>query len=78
MLSTIKEVGNFSVLFLVFMYIYALIGMQTFANQFRFDERGYPVDQHYDETYYVPRSNFDTLLWSMVTVFQVRVIALLL
>uniref|UniRef100_K3WQ23 Ion transport domain-containing protein n=1 Tax=Globisporangium ultimum (strain ATCC 200006 / CBS 805.95 / DAOM BR144) TaxID=431595 RepID=K3WQ23_GLOUD len=34
MLSTLKEVGNFSVLFLLFMYIYALIGMQTFANQF--------------------------------------------
>ncbi|KAF1318920.1 Voltage-gated ion channel, partial [Globisporangium splendens] len=69
MLSTLKEVGNFSVLFLLFMYIYALIGMQTFANQFRFDEHGYPVDSKH-EVAYIPRSNFDTLLWSMVTVFQ--------
>lgn len=71
MLSTLKEVGNFSVLLLVFIYIYALIGMQTFANQFRFDDRGYPVGRDVDNAF-VPRANFDTLLWSIITVFQVR------
>ncbi|KAF1332070.1 Voltage-gated ion channel, partial [Globisporangium splendens] len=44
--------------------------MQTFANQFRFDEYDYPVDSKHDAVY-IPRSNFDTLLWSMVTVFQI-------
>ncbi|KAF4133455.1 Voltage-dependent L-type calcium channel domain-containing protein [Phytophthora infestans] len=70
MISTLQEVGNFSVLFLLFLYIYALIGMQTFANQFRFDEYGYPVDRNH-EAAYIPRANFDTLLWSVVTVFQI-------
>lgn len=71
MLSTLKEIGNFSVLLLVFIYIYALIGMQTFANQFRFNEAGYPVSRDADVAF-IPRANFDTLLWSIVTVFQVR------
>ncbi|KAL4124998.1 hypothetical protein PRIC2_008589 [Phytophthora ramorum] len=70
MISTLHEVGNFSVLFLLFLYIYALIGMQTFANQFRFDEYGFPVDRN-QAVVYIPRSNFDTMLWSAVTVFQI-------
>ncbi|KAF1773904.1 Voltage-dependent channel, four helix bundle domain [Phytophthora cactorum] len=70
MISTLQEVGNFSVLFLLFLYIYALIGMQTFANQFRFDEYGFPIDRNH-EAAYIPRANFDTLLWSVVTVFQI-------
>lgn len=76
MLSTIKEVGNFGVLFMLFIYIYALIGMQVFSNQFRFDELGYPVDR-YHAAAYIPRANFDTLIWSMVTVFQVSLTELL-
>ncbi|KAE9028177.1 hypothetical protein PF005_g2409 [Phytophthora fragariae] len=70
MISTLHEVGDFSVLFLLFLYIYALIGMQTFANQFRFDEYGFPVDRN-QAAAYVPRANFDTMLWSVVTVFQI-------
>eukprot|EP00644_Phytophthora_capsici_P000129 jgi/Phyca11/539928/estExt2_Genewise1Plus.C_PHYCAscaffold_40231 len=70
MMSTLREVGNFSVLFLLFLYIYALIGMQTFANQFRFDKYGYRVDRSQDAEY-IPRANFDTMLWSVVTVFQI-------
>ncbi|EGZ28555.1 hypothetical protein PHYSODRAFT_467180 [Phytophthora sojae] len=70
MISTLHEVGNFCVLFLLFLYIYALIGMQTFANRFRFDEYGFPVDRNH-EAAYVPRANFDTMLWSVVTVFQI-------
>ncbi|RLN21075.1 hypothetical protein BBJ28_00010562 [Nothophytophthora sp. Chile5] len=69
MISTLGEVGNFSVLFMLFIYIYALIGMQTFANQLRFDEHGFPVGRNHTAAY-IPRSNFDTMLWSVVTVFQ--------
>jgi voltage-dependent calcium channel L type alpha-1D len=70
MISTLHEVGNFAVLFMLFVYIYALIGMQTFAGQFRFDEYGFPVARDQPAAY-VPRANFDTLLWSAVTVFQI-------
>lgn len=71
MLSTLQEVGHFGVLFMLFIYIYALIGIQIFSNKFRFDELGYPVDRYQTATY-IPRANFDTMIWSMVTVFQVR------
>lgn len=69
-LSTIQEIGNFSVLLLLFMYVYALVGMQMFGNQFRFDADGFPVSLA-ETAAYIPRSNFDTILWSMVTIFQV-------
>lgn len=68
--STIREIGNFSVLLFLFMYIYALIGMQMFGNRFRFDSDGFPVDMT-QPAVYIPRANFDTILWSMVTIFQV-------
>lgn len=70
MAHTVHDVGNFSVLFFLFVYVYALIGMQTFAYRFRFDEHGYPVGQN-DIAADMPRANFDTILWAMVTVFQV-------
>ncbi|KAL4151847.1 hypothetical protein PRNP1_008784 [Phytophthora ramorum] len=44
---------------------------KTFANQFRFDEYGFPVDRN-QAVVYIPRSNFDTMLWSAVTVFQAK------
>lgn len=69
-LSTIQEIGNFSVLLLLFMYVYALVGMQMFGNQFRFDADGFPVSLS-ETASYIPRSNFDTILWSTVTIFQV-------
>ena len=70
MLSTLKEIGNFCVLFLLFMYIYALIGMQMFAFQFRFDQYGYHATSE-DQVTEVSRANFDTMYWSMITIFQV-------
>lgn len=70
MVKTINEIGNFGVLFMLFMYIYALIGMQMFGNRLRFDGDGFPVDLS-QEAAYIPRSNFDTILWAMVTIFQV-------
>lgn len=69
--STTREIGNFSVLLFLFMYIYALIGMQMFGNRFRFDDTGFPVDMAHPAPA-IPRANFDTMLWSMVTIFQVR------
>lgn len=68
--STVREIGNFSVLLFLFMYIYALIGMQMFGNRFRFDADGFPVDTAHPAVY-IPRANFDTMLWSMVTIFQI-------
>lgn len=75
MVKTLSQIGNFSVLLVLFMYIYALIGMQFFAFKYRFDENGYPVDRSDQEAYKIafkPRSHFDTLLAAFTSIFQVR------
>lgn len=72
--KTLMDVGNFGLLLLLFMFIYVLIGVQFFANRFRFDEDGKAIGIG-EEGYYdadIPRSNFDTLVNAFVTVFEVR------
>eukprot|EP00232_Nephroselmis_pyriformis_P016757 CAMPEP_0182878560 /NCGR_PEP_ID=MMETSP0034_2-20130328/15427_1 /TAXON_ID=156128 /ORGANISM="Nephroselmis pyriformis, Strain CCMP717" /LENGTH=787 /DNA_ID=CAMNT_0025011449 /DNA_START=233 /DNA_END=2593 /DNA_ORIENTATION=+ len=56
--KTVLELGNFTFIVLLVIFIYALLGMQLFGGKFDFDGE-------------VPRHNFDSLLWASVTVFQV-------
>jgi len=76
-LRTLKDVANFAVLLLLFMYIFSLIGMQFFANQLCFDPvTGQPARQFQGvggcpAPFERPRAHFDDLLWAFVTVFQV-------
>ncbi|KAL4176852.1 hypothetical protein KRP22_001792 [Phytophthora ramorum] len=69
----IAGIANFGVLFFIFIYIYALIGMQFFGNTMRFDDNGYPTPYNINEYWFgtVPRLNFDTFLWSSITVFKI-------
>ncbi|KAE8987435.1 hypothetical protein PR003_g23494, partial [Phytophthora rubi] len=71
--KAVASIGNFAVLLFLFLYIFALMGMQFFANTMRFDDHGYPTPHNVDAFWNgtVPRSNFDTLPWSIATVFQV-------
>jgi len=76
MLKTILEIGNFAVLLLLFMFIYALIGMQFFSNRMRFYDSGEAIpiterEDWADAWEGSPRNNFDDFLWSMTTIFQV-------
>lgn len=57
-LKSLPRIGPFTVVLLLFMMIYALIGMQLFGGKF-----GTGDD--------LPRTNYDTLLWSFVTTFQI-------
>eukprot|EP00899_Mesostigma_viride_P019947 jgi/Mesvir1/27954/Mv20161-RA.1 len=59
--ATVRELGNFSFIIALLLFVYALMGMQLFGSKFDFDGDGMPDD----------RANFDTLLWSVVTVFQI-------
>ena len=83
---TIRDVSNFAVLLILFMYILALVGMQIFANRLRFDADGLPVSfkdyDKFDPTHktnktimiqnkHQPQAHFDTLGWALVTIFQV-------
>jgi hypothetical protein len=55
------------------MYIFALLGMQIFANRQHFDALGYAVPFGHPgyATAEVPRANFDTLQTAFMAVFQV-------
>eukprot|EP00804_Cyclotella_cryptica_P023302 CCRYP_000468-RC/>CCRYP_000468-RC protein AED:0.16 eAED:0.16 QI:0/0.71/0.37/1/0.85/0.75/8/25/1511 len=68
------DVRSFAVLLFLFVFIYALVGMQLFANRLHFDGRtGAHID--IDDSRYVtstiPRRNFDNLFTAVTTVFQV-------
>ena len=73
--KTVMEIGNFGVLLMLFIFIYSLCGMQFFSNRMRFDDNDAPIDiSNYEEWLNAPnhpRSHFDDILWSMVTVFQI-------
>jgi hypothetical protein len=65
---TMSTIGNYVILLALFIYVYALLGMQFFAGNLKFDHDGY-----YDSNGEVPRANFDTLYWAAITVFQVLI-----
>lgn len=54
---------------LLFIYVFALLGMTMFAGKFKFNNQGY----HDPENGHVPRMNFDSLDWAIITVFQIMV-----
>ena len=56
---TMYELGNFAVIVLLIIFIFALLGMNLFGGKFDF-----PGEEK-------DRSNYDTLLWALITVFQV-------
>lgn len=74
MAQAASDVRSFGILLSLFVFIYALVGMQLFSNRLHFDqETGAHVDI-LDPKYAnadIPRSNFDDFFWSATTVFQV-------
>lgn len=72
--KTLLDIGNFGMLLVLFMYIYALVGLQIFANRFHFDKDGVAVGigQEGYHSAEIPRSNFDTLMKAFTTIFEVH------
>ena len=76
LLTTVKAIGSsffFMILLATFIFIYALVGTQLFANKLTFDSL---TEEHVamadmPAAGYRPRSNFDNLYNSFVVVFQV-------
>lgn len=62
---TVSTIGNYVVLLVLFIYVYALLGMQFFAGKLRFDD-GVP-----SKTGIVPRAHFDSLIWACTTIFSI-------
>ncbi|KAJ7340397.1 Voltage-dependent T-type calcium channel subunit alpha-1G [Desmophyllum pertusum] len=61
--KTMTSVMTFFVLLLLFMFAFAILGMNLFGGKFKFEnEEGKQVTS---------RSNFDNFLWAMMSVFQI-------
>lgn len=71
--KSVEDIINFLVLLIIYMFVEALIGMNFFANQFRFDAvTGYKIKL--DDPAYgsgvIPRCNYEGFYYSFETVFQ--------
>ena len=64
---TIQTIGPYTVLLMLFLYVFALMGMQFFAGKFRFLDHG--IGAFDLENGEVPRANFDTLKDALLTTF---------
>lgn len=67
---TIKDISNFSVLLVLFMFTYTLLGMELFAYRVRFNDDGEVVS---DGSGTSPRANFDEFVFGMTTIFIVLI-----
>ena len=66
-LFTISTIGPYTVLLCLFLYVFALAGMNFFAGNFRFLDQGIGVFDK--ENGVAPRHNFDTLPDALLTTF---------
>lgn len=71
-----SDVKSFGLLLFIFVFIYALIGQELFANRLHFDSETGAHIAISDPKYAsggnnIPRSHFDDFLWAMTTVFQI-------
>lgn len=66
---------NFLVVLFLFVFLFALVGMQFFANRFHFDSEGYAIKTfNSPEWTYAPdkpRSSFDNFTLAFLTIFQI-------
>jgi len=65
---TITTIGNYTVLLILFIYVYALLGMQFFAGKLKFDENNMPSKHGVS-----PRANFDHLTKACTTIFTILI-----
>jgi hypothetical protein len=63
---TVMTIGNYVILLILFVYVYALLGMQFFAGRLKFNKETNLPDMAEGIS---PRANFDTIGWSSLTIF---------
>jgi len=64
--NTLKDIRNFSVLLLVTLFTYTLLGMELFAYRMKFNE-----NDEYDLDGESPRRNFDSFLKAFASMFNI-------
>lgn len=73
-MSSLKDISNFGVLLFLFMYIFALLGMDMFANKIRLTWDGeiiadIPAHVKSEGIMIAPRYNFDNVFNALIVVF---------
>ena len=75
-MKSLKDITNFSVLMFIFMFTFAILGMELFAERIKFDENNLPIDidNCNDQDGCVglgisPRFNFDRWNNAMISIF---------
>ena len=72
--TVVYSMQSFVILLFLYLFILTLIGMQFFANRFRFLEDGEPALPITSEAWVTapnrPRSNFDDFTQALMTIFQ--------
>jgi len=63
---TLTTIWDYVILLMLFIYVFALLGMQFFAGKIKLNDQ-----DEADPNGESPRANFDELWWSILTVFQV-------
>jgi len=75
MLNAIQKAKYYGIILFIFLYAYAIIGMQYFANKFRFDSHGMPIrnigSADWVEAPQISTANFDTFTNAVIAVFQI-------
>jgi hypothetical protein len=73
-INAVKDISYFSVIIFLFVYIFALLGMELFANYVRFNTEGDLVLDIVDQRakgiiLLPPRENFDSISRALLTIF---------
>ena len=69
--KSLKDISNFSVLLFLFMFTYALLGMELFAHRVAFAADGHVQSEDSGGT--APRANFDSFLEGITTIYIVLI-----
>ena len=75
--DTIVKIGSFSVILLVFIFTYSIMGMELFGYKLRVDYDNNPINyfkydrENASEKFGVPSCNFDTLYNAFISVYIV-------
>jgi hypothetical protein len=69
MIITVKDISNFTVLMLIFMFIFTLLGMELYGHKIKYNnaDKERPVEAN--EHGVSPRLNFDDFFTGFVTIF---------
>ena len=62
---TLSTIGDYVILLSLFIYVFALLGMSFFAGRIKFNA----ADEYDKINGVAPRTNFDELFWSIITIF---------